>query len=312
MEFPEPVIQIAIEPKTKGDQEKDGHRAQPPCGRRTRPSASSPTRRSGQTIIAGMGELHLDILVDRMKREFKVEANVGQPRRWPIARRSRREAESRLHPQETVGWFGPVRPRQDRSLNRWIPSGEDFEFVSKIVGGNVPKEYIPGVQKGIRERPGRPVRDGRFPDARCEGDPDRRCLPRRGLLGPGLRDRGPCRVPRGCAGKAGAQSCSSPIMKVEVVTPDETTLATVIGDLNSRRGQIQGQEMPAARDRGHQRPWCRWPTCSATWTTVCARCPKDGPNTPCSSITTRQVPSNVAQEIQEQIRLTCELETKLN
>jgi elongation factor G len=111
MEFPEPVIQIAIEPKTKGDQEKMGLAL-------NRLAAEDPSFRvktdeeSGQTIIAGMGELHLDILVDRMRREFKVEANVGAPQvayRESITKALR----SRLHPQEAVGWFGSVRPRQD-------------------------------------------------------------------------------------------------------------------------------------------------------------------------------------------------------
>jgi peptide subunit release factor RF-3 len=110
MEFPEPVIEIAVEPKTKGDQEKMGLAL-------NRLAAEDPSFRvktdeeSGQTIISGMGELHLDILVDRMRREFKVEANVGASRRLLTARPSR-VSTNRLHPQEAVGWFGPVRPRQ--------------------------------------------------------------------------------------------------------------------------------------------------------------------------------------------------------
>ena len=110
MTFPDPVIEIAVEPKTKADQEKMSARACSGSPPRTRPSASRPTSRSGQTIMKGMGELHLDILVDRLKREFKVEANIGAPQvayRETISQGGR----DRLHPQEAVGRLGPVRAR---------------------------------------------------------------------------------------------------------------------------------------------------------------------------------------------------------
>ena len=146
MEFPEPVIEIAIEPKTKGDQEKMGLAL-------NRLAAEDPSFRvktdeeSGQTIIAGMGELHLDILVDRMKREYKVEANVGAPQ---VAYRETitRQAEvDYTHKKQTggTGQFARV-----KMIFRPSEAGEGFKFESKIVGGSVPKEYVPGVQKGIQ------------------------------------------------------------------------------------------------------------------------------------------------------------------
>ena len=146
MEFPDPVISIAIEPKTKGDQEKMGIAL-------NRLAAEDPSFRvksdeeSGQTIISGMGELHLDILVDRMKREFNVEANVGAPQ---VAYRETitREAEiDYTHKKQSGGSGQFARVKITFEPNT---ESEEFEFVSKIVGGNVPKEYIPGVEKGIQ------------------------------------------------------------------------------------------------------------------------------------------------------------------
>ena len=130
--------------------------------RRTRPSACRSTTRSGQTIIKGMGELHLDIIVDRMRREFKVEANVGAPQvayRETVSQARR----GRLHPQEADRRLGPVRPRQDRLSSRTRP-GKGYEFVNKVVGGNVPKEYIPGRGEGRAERRSRPACS---PASRC-------------------------------------------------------------------------------------------------------------------------------------------------
>ncbi len=234
MEFPDPVIQIAIEPKTKGDQEKMGvalHRL----------AAEDPSFRvksdeeSGQTIIAGMGELHLDILVDRMKREFKVEANVGAPQ---VAYRETitREAEIDYTHKKQSGGSGQF--ARVKIVFEPNPEGEDFEFVSKVVGGNVPKEYIPGVQKGIESVlssgpvAGFPMLgvkatllDGAYHDVDSS------------VLAFEIAARAAFREG---AQKAGAKLLE-PIMKVEVVTPEDY-VGDVIGDLNSRRGQIQGTE----------------------------------------------------------------------
>ncbi|MHB2265313.1 elongation factor G [Aliihoeflea sp. PC F10.4] len=234
MEFPDPVIQIAIEPKTKGDQEKMGLAL-------NRLAAEDPSFRvktdeeSGQTIIAGMGELHLDILVDRMKREFKVEANVGAPQ---VAYRETitRVAEvDYTHKKQTGGTGQFARVKLVFEPN---PDSEEFVFESKIVGGAVPKEYIPGVQKGIQSVlssgpvAGFPMlgvkatlMDGAFHDVDSS------------VLAFEIASRAAFREG---AQKAGAQLLE-PIMKVEVVTPEDY-VGSVIGDLNGRRGQIQGQE----------------------------------------------------------------------
>ncbi|MGN6764265.1 MAG: elongation factor G, partial [Rhizobiaceae bacterium] len=234
MEFPDPVIQIAIEPKTKGDQEKMGvalHRL----------AAEDPSFRvktdeeSGQTIIAGMGELHLDIIVDRMRREFKVEANVGAPQvayRETITRAAEIDY---THKKQTGGSGQFARVKIVFEPN---PEGEDFVFESKIVGGAVPKEYIPGVQKGIESVlssgpiAGFPMLgvkasliDGAYHDVDSS------------VLAFEIASRAAFREG---AQKAGAQLLE-PIMKVEVVTPEDY-VGNVIGDLNGRRGQIQGQE----------------------------------------------------------------------
>ncbi len=234
MEFPDPVIQIAIEPKTKADQEKMGLAL-------NRLAAEDPSFRvktdeeSGQTIIAGMGELHLDIIVDRMKREFKVEANVGAPQ---VAYRETitRQAEvDYTHKKQTGGSGQFARVKLVFEPN---PEGEDFVFESKVVGGSVPKEYIPGVEKGIRSVlssgpvAGFPMlgvkatlMDGAYHDVDSS------------VLAFEIASRAAFREG---AQKAGAQLLE-PIMKVEVVTPEDY-VGDVIGDLNSRRGQIQGTE----------------------------------------------------------------------
>ncbi len=234
MEFPEPVIQIAIEPKTKNDQEKMGLAL-------NRLAAEDPSFRvktdeeSGQTIIAGMGELHLDIIVDRMRREFKVEANIGAPQ---VAYRETitRVAEvDYTHKKQTGGSGQFARVKIVFEPN---PDGEDFAFESKIVGGSVPKEYIPGVQKGLESVlssgpiAGFPMLgvkatlvDGAYHDVDSS------------VLAFEIAARAAFREG---AQKAGAQLLE-PIMKVEVVTPEDY-VGSVIGDLNSRRGQIQGQE----------------------------------------------------------------------
>ncbi|WP_342069680.1 elongation factor G [Yoonia algicola] len=234
MTFPEPVIEIAVEPKTKADQEKMGIALQ-------RLSAEDPSFRvetdleSGQTIMKGMGELHLDILVDRMKREFKVEANIGAPQ---VAYRETigHEVEhTYTHKKQSggSGQFGEV-----KMIISPTEPGEGFSFESRIVGGSVPKEYIPGVEKGIRSvmdngpLAGFPVID--FKVALIDGkfhDVDSSIMAfeiaARMCMREGMR-------------KAGAKLLE-PIMKVEVVTPEEHT-GGIIGDLTSRRGMVQGQD----------------------------------------------------------------------
>ncbi|AHA99298.1 MULTISPECIES: elongation factor G [Brucella] len=233
MEFPDPVIEIAIEPKTKADQEKMGIAL-------NRLAAEDPSFRvksdeeSGQTVIAGMGELHLDILVDRMKREFKVEANVGAPQ---VAYRESitRAAEIDYTHKKQSGGSGQFA----RVKIIFEPhDGDDFIFESKIVGGSVPKEYIPGVQKGIESVMGAgplagfpmlgvkaTLIDGAYHDVDSS------------VLAFEIASRAAFREG---AQKAGAQLLE-PIMKVEVVTPEDY-VGDVIGDLNSRRGQISGTE----------------------------------------------------------------------
>ena len=233
MEFPDPVIEIAIEPKTKADQEKMGIAL-------NRLAAEDPSFRvksdeeSGQTIIAGMGELHLDILVDRMKREFKVEANVGAPQ---VAYRESitRQAEIDYTHKKQSGGSGQFA----RVKIIFEPhDGDDFIFESKSVGGSVPKEYIPGVQKGIESVMGAgplagfpmlgvkaTLIDGAYHDVDSS------------VLAFEIASRAAFREG---AQKAGAQLLE-PIMKVEVVTPEDY-VGDVIGDLNSRRGQISGTE----------------------------------------------------------------------
>lgn len=233
MEFPEPVIEIAIEPKTKADQEKMGLAL-------SRLAAEDPSFRvksdeeSGQTIIAGMGELHLDIIVDRMRREFKVEANVGQPQ---VAYRETitKAAEIDYTHKKQSGGSGQFA----RVKILFEPhEGDEFVFDSKIVGGAVPKEYIPGVQKGIESVMGAGPLAG-FPMLGVKAtlldgayhDVDSSVLAFEIAARAAFREG---------AQKAGAQLLE-PIMKVEVVTPEDY-VGDVIGDLNSRRGQISGTE----------------------------------------------------------------------
>lgn len=233
MEFPDPVIEIAIEPKTKADQEKMGIAL-------NRLAAEDPSFRvksdeeSGQTIIAGMGELHLDIIVDRMRREFKVEANVGQPQ---VAYRETitKPAEIDYTHKKQSGGSGQFA----RVKILFEPyDGEGLLFESKIVGGSVPKEYIPGVQKGLESVMGSGPLAG-FPMQGVKAtlldgayhDVDSSVLAFEIAARAAFREG---------AQKAGAQLLE-PIMKVEVVTPEDY-VGDVIGDLNSRRGQISGTE----------------------------------------------------------------------
>jgi len=234
MTFPDPVIEIAVEPKTKADQEKMSLGLQ-------RLAAEDPSFRvetdieSGQTIMRGMGELHLDILIDRLRREFKVEANIGAPQ---VAYRETISNEHEIdytHKKQTggTGQFARV-----KLVITPTEPGEGYSFESKIVGGAVPKEYIPGVEKGIKSvmdsgpLAGFPVID--FKVALIDGafhDVDSSVLAfeiaSRAAMREGLK-------------KAGAKLLE-PIMKVEVVTPEEYT-GGVIGDLTSRRGMVTGQD----------------------------------------------------------------------
>jgi elongation factor G len=234
MTFPDPVIEIAVEPKTKADQEKMGIAL-------ARLAAEDPSFRvetdfeSGQTIMKGMGELHLDILVDRMKREFKVEANIGAPQ---VAYRETigHEVEHSYTHKKQSGGSGQF--AEVKLVITPTQPGEGYSFESKIVGGAVPKEYVPGVEKGIKSvmdsgpLAGFPVID--FKVALIDGkfhDVDSSVLAfeiaSRMCMREGLR-------------KAGAKLLE-PIMKVEVVTPEEYT-GGIIGDLTSRRGMVQGQD----------------------------------------------------------------------
>ena len=234
MVFPEPVISVAIEPKTKADQEKMGLALQ----RLAKEDPSfrvSTDQESGQTIIAGMGELHLEIIVDRMKREFKVEANVGKPQvAYRETIRASVESEGKFVRQSGGrGQYGHV----------WLkiepqPEGKGYEFVNGIVGGTVPREYIPAVDKGIREAvetgviAGYPVVDVKitlFDGSYHDVDSNEMAFKIAGSMGfkEGFRKAKPVML--------------EPIMKVEVVTPEDYS-GDVIGDLNRRRGQIQGME----------------------------------------------------------------------
>jgi elongation factor G len=234
MEFPEPVIELSVEPKTKADQEKMGIAL-------NRLSAEDPSFRvstdheSGQTIIKGMGELHLDIIVDRMKREFKVEANVGAPQ---VAYREyiAREVDVDYTHKKQSGGSG-----QFGRIKFTVKPGErgtGIIFNDEVKGGNIPKEYIPSVEKGMRETAesgsliGFPIID--FEITLYDGayhDVDSSALAFEIAGRAGMRE---------AAQKAGIKLLE-PIMKVEVVSPEEY-LGDVIGDMNSRRGQIQGTD----------------------------------------------------------------------
>ena len=240
MEFPEPVISVAVEPKTKADQEKMGLALQ----RLAKEDPSfrvSTDQESGQTIIAGMGELHLEIIVDRMKREFKVEANVGKPQvAYRETIRARVEQEGKFVRQSGGrGQYGHV----------WLKiepneTGKGYQFVNGIVGGSIPREYIPAVDKGIQEAcqtgviAGYPVVDVKitlFDGSYHDVDSSEMAFKIAGSMGfkEGFKRARPVLL--------------EPIMKVEVVTPEEYS-GDVIGDLNRRRGQIMGMdETPAGK-----------------------------------------------------------------
>ena len=234
MEFPDPVIEVAVEPKTKVDQEKMGVA----LGRLAAEDPSfrvSSDNESGQTIIKGMGELHLDIIVDRMKREFKVEANVGAPQ---VAYRETITGEADIdytHKKQSggAGQFARVKMKINPG-----EVGKGLVFETKVVGGNIPREYIPGVEKGIQNAmtsgvvAGFPVTDvsvllydGAYHDV--DSSVMAFELAGRAAFREGLQKANP--------------KLLEPVMRVEVVTPEDF-VGDVIGDLNSRRGQVQGME----------------------------------------------------------------------
>ena len=240
MEFPEPVIAVAVEPRTKADQEKMGIAL-------SKLAQEDPSFRvhtdedSGQTIISGMGELHLEIIIDRLKREFKVEASVGAPQvayRETIRRTVEQEGKF-VRQSGGRGQYGHVWLRLEA-----LEPGSGYEFVNAIVGGVVPKEYIPAVDKGVQEQmrngvlAGYPVVDVRitlFDGSYHEVDSSELAFKIAGSIGfkDGARKANPALL--------------EPIMKVEVVTPEEY-MGEVMGDLNRRRGIVQGMDdAPAGR-----------------------------------------------------------------
>ncbi|MFW6379666.1 MAG: elongation factor G [Guyparkeria sp.] len=234
MEFPEPVIAVAVEPKTKSDQEKMSQA----LGRLAQEDPSFRVRtdeESGQTIISGMGELHLDILVDRMRREFKVEANIGKPQvAYRETIRGTVEQEGKFVRQSGGrGQYGHVKLRIEP-----LEEGGGFEFENKIVGGVVPKEYIPAVERGAEEQlqngviAGYPMVDVKvtlFDGSYHEVDSNEMAFKVAGSMA----------TKEGCA-KA-SPVLLEPMMKVEIETPEEY-MGDVIGDVNRRRGMVQGME----------------------------------------------------------------------
>ena len=235
MTFPAPVIEQAIEPKTKSDQEKLSNAIQ-------RLAEEDPTFRvhtdeeTGQTIIAGMGELHLDVLIDRMKREFKVEANIGKPQvAYRETLRKKVEKVEYTHKKQTggSGQFGRV----IIDLEPQEP-GAGYEFVNAVTGGRIPKEYIPSVDAGIQEAmqfgvlAGYPVEDIKV--TLTDGayhDVDSSELAFKLAGAQAFKE----------AARKASPAILEPMMAVEVTTPEDF-LGTVIGDLNSRRGQVQSMD----------------------------------------------------------------------
>ncbi|MFO0451716.1 MAG: elongation factor G, partial [Pseudomonadota bacterium] len=236
---PEPVISMAVEPKTKGDQEKMGNALQ-------RLSEEDPTffvktdEETGQTIIAGMGELHLEIIVDRMRREFKVEANVGKPQvayRETIRGTVEKQEGKFVRQSGGRGQYGHVVVKMEPN-----EAGKGFEFVNGIVGGVIPKEYIPAIQKGMEEAlqngvvAGYPMVDIKvtlFDGSYHDVDSNEMAFKIAGSM----------------AFKEAATKAKpvllEPVMSVEVVTPEDY-VGTVNGDLNRRRGILEGAEESAA------------------------------------------------------------------
>ena len=234
IEFPEPVIAVAIEPRTKADQEKLGAAL-------ARLAEEDPTfqvetdEETGQTLIHGMGELHLEVLVDRMLREFKVEANVGRPQvayRETIRERVEKVVGRFVRQTGGRGQYGHV------VINMEPAPGDGFDFENKIKGGTIPTEFIPSVEQGIEEKLASGVKAG-YPmvDVRVE------------LIDGSYHDVDSSEMAFKIAGSYAAEEAArkakpvllEPVMSVEVVTPEDF-LGDVIGDLSRRRGKVQGQE----------------------------------------------------------------------
>ena len=277
IDFPEPVIAVAIEPKTKSDQEKLGSGL-------ARLAEEDPTFRiesdeeTGQTLIHGMGELHLEVIVDRLLREFNVDANVGRPQvayRETIRERVEKVEGHFVRQTGGQGQFGHV------VINLEPAPEEGFEFVNKIKGGAIPTEYIPAVEQGIEEALGSGVKAG-YPvvDVRVE------------LIDGKYHEVDSSEMAFKIAGSMAVQEAArrakpvllEPVMSVEVVTPEEF-LGDVIGDLSRRRGKVQGRNR--AVTRSPCTPLSRSARCSATRPTSAPR-PRAGPRTRCSSSATRK------------------------
>ena len=235
MEFPEPVIEISIEPKTKADQEKLGIALQKLANEDPSFRVSTDPE-SGQTILKGMGELHLDIKVDILRRTYKVDANIGQPQVAYREKLTKAVEINYVHKKQTggTGQFAKV-----IILFEPAAPGEGNTFISKVVGGSIPKEFIPGVEKGINSVMGSGILIG-FPVVDVKAtlidgayhDVDSSVLAFEIASRMAFKE----------ALQKGGSVLLEPIMKVEVVTPEDYT-GSVIGDLNQRRGQILGQDM---------------------------------------------------------------------
>ena len=234
MDFPEPVIQVAIEPKTKSDQEKMGNALQA-LGQEDPTFRIHTDEETGQTIIAGMGELHLEVLVDRMQREFSVEATIGKPQ---VAYRETIRGEALKVKGKFVRQSGGRGQYGDVTINMLPNPGNGYEFDDKIKGGVIPGEYIPSVNNGIQEALQNGIKAGfQMVDVKIE------------LIDGSYHDVDSSEMAFKIAGSMAAQEAAKrakpvllePVMKVEVVTPEEY-LGDMIGDLSRRRGKVAGQE----------------------------------------------------------------------
>ena len=289
IDFPTPVIQLAIEPKTKADQEKMGMAIQ-------KLAQEDPTFRvntdpdTGQTILSGMGELHLEIIVDRMMREFSVGANVGKPQ---VAYREtiRKNAEAEGTHIKQTGGRGQYGAREDSrgaaAVRQRVRVRERYHGRQRFRRNSSRRS-----KQGIKEALEGGILAG-YPDVGRQGDAVRRRLSRRRLVGNGVQDL-PARWRSRKRPKSAKPVLLEPIMAVEVVVPEEY-MGDVIGDLNSRRGRIEG--IGAARDHAaSSRRWCRCRRCSAT-PPNCARGRRVAAVSRCISASTRKFPQRMAEEI---------------
>jgi len=240
MTFPDPVIDVSIEPKTKADQEKLGTAIQ-------KLAEEDPTfsvrldEETGQTVIGGMGELHLDVLVDRMKREFKVEANVGKPQvAYRETLKGKVDKFDYTHKKQTggSGQFAKVQIRLEPLDAEAVEQGETYEFSDEVTGGRVPKEYIPSVDAGIQDAMQYGILAG-YPMVNVKAT----------LVDGAYHEVDSSEMAFKVAGsmafKEAAPRCQpvilEPLMAVEVITPEDY-MGDVIGDINSRRGQVNAME----------------------------------------------------------------------